>query len=313
DAGATNWRFVTSAVTGGTLAELSSTFITSGFPGADFPNWPTAANPWPSIYFYDETVPGIQDNGFMPATNISNVIGVGEGIWVWSGDTIIGTQPFNMNITGPPNVGNINLPISYTNSGLPADDGWNMVGNPYPSSIDWDSPNITKNGVNNAIYIWNPDLEQFASYVGGFGTNGGSNVIASSQAFWLQTTSPTATVTMRESSKTSVTGTFLRPQTTTPFKIKAQNGFGQDEAIINFDDNATIGFDVNFDALKIPSQNPNLPIISSVMADDYSINQFPAQEINIPIRVLTGVTGIHTISVENIESLTNAACLILED
>ncbi|PIZ05889.1 MAG: hypothetical protein COY57_04865, partial [Flavobacteriales bacterium CG_4_10_14_0_8_um_filter_32_5] len=167
DAGATNWRFVTSAVTGGTLAELSSTFITSGFPGADFPNWPTAANPWPSIYFYDETVPGIQDNGFMPATNISNVIGVGEGIWVWSGDTIIGTQPFNMNITGPPNVGNINLPISYTNSGLPADDGWNMVGNPYPSSIDWDSPNITKNGVNNAIYIWNPDLEQFASYVGG--------------------------------------------------------------------------------------------------------------------------------------------------
>jgi len=313
DAGATNWRFVTSAVTGGTLADLSSTFITSGFPGADFPNWPTAANPWPSIYFYDETVPGIQDNGFMPATNISNVIGVGEGIWVWSGDTIIGTQPFNMNITGPPNVGNINLPISYTNSGLPADDGWNMVGNPYPSSIDWDSPNITKNGVNNAIYIWNPDLEQFASYVGGFGTNGGSNVIASSQAFWLQTTSPTATVTMRESSKTSVTGTFLRPQTTTPFKIKAQNGFGQDEAIINFDDNATIGFDVNFDALKIPSQNPNLPIISSVMADDYSINQFPAQEINIPIRVLTGVTGIHTISVENIESLTNAACLILED
>lgn len=313
DAGSTNWRFVTSAVTGGTLADLSSTFVTSGFPGSDFPNWPTAANPWPSIYFYDETQAGIQDNGFYAATNISNVIGVGQGIWVWSGDTIIGTQPFNMNITGPPNVGNINLPITYTNSGFPADDGWNMVGNPYPSSIDWDSPNITKTGVNNAIYIWNPDLEQFASYVGGFGTNGGSNVIASSQAFWLQTTSPTAVVTVRETSKTAVTGNFLRPATTTPFKIKVQNGFGQDETILNFDNNATNGFDAAYDALKIPSQNPNLPTVASVMVDDYSINQFPSQEINIPIRILTGVTGIHTVSVENIESLTNSSCLMLED
>ncbi len=89
DAGSTNWRFVTSAVTGGTLADLSSTFVTSGFPGSDFPNWPTAANPWPSIYFYDETQAGIQDNGFYAATNISNVIGVGQGVWIWSGDTII--------------------------------------------------------------------------------------------------------------------------------------------------------------------------------------------------------------------------------
>ncbi len=218
-----------------------------------------------------------------------------------------------MNITGPPNVGNINLPITYTNSGFPADDGWNMVGNPYPSSINWDSPNITKTGVNNAIYIWNPDLEQFASYVGGFGTNGGSNVIASSQAFWLQATNTAAVVTMRESSKTSVTGAFIRAVTTTPFKIKVQNGFGQDEAIINFDNNATNGFDAAYDALKIPSQNPNLPTVASVMVDDYSINQFPSQEINIPIRILTGVTGMHTISVENIESLTNSSCLILED
>lgn len=313
DAGSTNWRFKTSSVTGATLADLSSSFITSGFPGSDFPTWPTAANPWPSIYFYDETQAGIQDNGFYAATNITNVIGVGQGVWVWSGDTIIGTQPFTIDVTGPPNVGDINLPISYTNTGFPADDGWNMVGNPYPSSIDWNSPNITKTGVNNAIYIWNPDLEQFASYVGGFGTNGGSNVIASSQAFWLQATSPTAVVTLRESSKTAVTGAFLRPPTTAPFKIKVQNGFGQDEAIINFDANATNGFDAAFDALKIPSQNPNLPTIASVMTDDYSINQFPAQEINIPIKVLTGVTGIHTISVENITSLTNAACLVLED
>ncbi|MCB0410362.1 MAG: hypothetical protein KDD29_09085, partial [Flavobacteriales bacterium] len=59
DAGATNWRFLTSPVSGVTLADWNDDFITSGFIGSDFPNWPSVSNPWPSIYFYDETASGI--------------------------------------------------------------------------------------------------------------------------------------------------------------------------------------------------------------------------------------------------------------
>lgn len=314
DAGATNWRFLGSSVAGATIADLSSSFITSGFPGSDFPNWPTAANPWPSIYFYDESLPGAQNNGFMSPSSASDIIGVGEGLWVWSGDTITGTQPFTVDVTGPPNVGNISLPLSYTNSGLPAEDGWNMLANPYPSSIDWDSPNITKTGVNFAIYIWNPDLQQFASYVAGFGTNGGSNIIASSQAIWVQAFSPTTNVTFREASKTSVTGSFLKTANNNPFKMIATNANGSDELIINFNANATNNFDGGLDAAKMPSDNTLLPMMASVMNNElFSINQLPEQEINIPIKILTGVTGVHTIETQNISGLGNISCLLLED
>jgi hypothetical protein len=315
DAGATDWRFITTAISGATLSDMNDDFITSGFTGSDYPNWPTASNPWPSIYSYDETVSGIQNNGFNAATNITNSMPVGAGFWVWSGDTITGTQPFTIDITGPPNVGDINLPLSYTNSGSPTDDGWNMVGNPYPSTLNWDSPNITKTGINNAIYIWNPDLQQFASYVAGLGTNGGSANIASSQAFWVQAISSSPSIVVTESSKTTIDGSFLKQQNSVlPLRIIAENVNGTDELVINFDNNATNGFDPAYDAIKMIPVNNNLPYVFSLTNNlEYSINQIPEQEINIPIKILTGVSGNHSIKVENVSSFSTSSCLILED
>ncbi|MDF1672997.1 MAG: PKD domain-containing protein [Vicingaceae bacterium] len=314
DAGSTDWRFLTSAVGSTTLADFNDDFITSGFIGSDFPNWPSASNPWPSIYFYDETTSGIQDNGFVAATNTTNSVGVGEGLWVWSGDTITGTQPFTIDMNGAPNVGDINLPVTYTNSGLPAEDGWNMVGNPYPSSLDWDSPNITKTNINNAIYIWNPDIQQFGSYVGGIGTNGASNNIASSQAFWVQATSPSPLVRVTESSKTTVDGAFLKPSIIQPFRINASNNNGSDEIAINLEPNSTNSFDAEFDAEKMTSANTNLPRLSTIIGtQEYSINQFPQQEINLPVKITCGLSGFTSIKFENIAALGNTRCLMFED
>ena len=314
DAGSTNWRFITSAVAGATLADLNDDFETSGFPGSDFPNWPSAANPWPSIYSYDETQAGVQSNGFNAATNISNSFGTGKGYWIWSGDTITGTQPFTIDITGPPNVGTINMPLSYTNSGS-SDDGWNMSGNPYPSTLNWDSPNINKTNMNNAIYIWNPDNQQFASYVAGIGTNGGSRNIASSQAFWVQASGTGASIQVTEASKTSIDGVFLRPAAPiAPLRIKTENAYGNDELVINFEPAATSNFDGNYDAEKIASSNIFLPKTSSSLNGvDYSINQIDPQEISIPVKILTGVTGSHTIRIENAYNFNPSSCLILED
>ncbi len=314
NAGATDWRFLTSAVSNTTLTDFNDDFITSGFTGSDFPNWPSAANPWPSIYFYDETTAGIQDNGFTAATNITNSVAVGEGLWIWCGDTITGTQPFTIDMTNPPNVGSISLPMSYTNSGAPADDGWNMVGNPYPSTLDWDEPSITKTNINNAIYIWNPDLQQFGSYVAGIGTNGGSNNIASSQAFWVQANAAGPVITVTEASKTSVDGAFLKPAVVQPFRLKATNNYGTDEIVINFDNGASNGFDALFDAEKMSSVNTSLPRVASVMnATEFSINQFPVQEISVPISITCDLAGLQQISVENVHALGNTSCLILED
>jgi PKD repeat protein len=315
DAGATNWRFISSAVSNPAITQLNDDFETSGYPGSLFPNWPTAANPWPSVYYYDETVAGAQDNGYTAPTSGTNTIGTGEGLWVWCGDTITGTQPFTLDLTGAANTGNINLPVTYTNTGMPTDDGWNMVGNPYPSTLDWDSPSITKSNINNAIYIWNPDLEQFASYVGGFGTNGGSRYIASTQAFWVQANAASPLIQVTEASKSNTDATFLKTSNTLPLVFNIQNNYGTDEMIINLNNDATLLFDPLYDAEKLASTNANLPYICSVINSntDLSINQVPAQETIIPIKVKSGTSGLHTISIDNISEYDYLNCIFLED
>jgi hypothetical protein len=307
-AGPSSWRYLTSAVSGTTIADLNDDFTTSGFIGSNFPPSPSNPNPWVSVYTYDESVPGIIDSGFVAATNTTNSIAVGQGFWSYIWDT----QSYTVDVVGPPNVGNINLPVSYTNNGTPTEDGWNMVGNPYPSTIDWDSPGISKTNINGAFYIWNASLQQFASYISPFGTNGGTNMIPSSQAFWVQSNGAGPNLQLTESCKANNDATFLKQNSTSPLRIKAQNNSGSDELIINFESNASNGFDNNFDAKRLKTSN-GLPEISSfINGIDYSINQMNSQEIDIPIKILTGVSDTHNISIKN-ASLFSNNCIILED
>ncbi len=315
--GGTSWRFLTSPVSGATIADFNDDFSTTGFPGSDYPSYPSAANTWPSIYFYDETMSGVEDSGFVAVTDTNNTLSVGQGIWawVWAGNTTNVTQPFTLDLEGPANTGPVELPITYTNTGSISDDGWNMVGNPYPSAIDWDSPGITKTGMNSAIYIWNPDLGQFATYVFGIGTNGGSKHIASSQAIWLQSNSVGASVHVTESSKTPLGATFFKRDKSGYLSIEATNSDGKDEAIIRFESNATNSFDGVFDALKMQSVNPLLPSISTLLNDsvEFSINQLPKQEISIPLKVTCGASGVHQIRFNGVSNFSNSSCILLED
>ena len=313
NAGGTNWRFLTSATSGMTLAEFAGDFETTGFTGSDYPNWPSAASPWPSIYYYNEAATGVIGNGFLAATNTTNSVLVGEGLWVWSGDTSTGTQPFTIDMFGPANTGNINLPVSYTNTGSPIDDGWSMVGNPYPSSIDWDT-GVTRVAVDDAIYIWNPDLGQYASYVSGISTNGGSSKIASSQAFWVHSTSIINSILVTESSKVTDDAPFLK-QSPTYLTIEAINSYGRDEAVVNFSLNANLGFSGSYDAYKIASVETYRPSVSTIIDDsvELSINQLPEQGVSIPLKVTSSVSGVHQINFLGLSNFTNASCILLED
>ncbi|MFT6323011.1 MAG: hypothetical protein ACJAWO_000557 [Halieaceae bacterium] len=315
--GGTSWRFLTSPVSGTTIADFNDDFSTTGFPGSNYPTYPSAANPWTSIFYYDETISGVEDSGFVAVTDTNNTVSAGQGIWawVWAGNSTNGTQPFTLDLEGPVNTGTIDLPISYTNTGSVNDDGWNMVGNPYPSAIDWDSPGVTKTGMNSAIYIWNPDIGQFATYVFGIGTNGGSRHIASSQAIWLQSNSPGASVQLNESSKTTVGATFFKREKPSYLSIEAVNSDGVDETIISFQQNATTNFDGVYDALKMEPVNSLLPSISTQFNDsvEFSINQLPRQEINIPLKVTCGASGVHKISFNGVSNFTNSSCVLLED
>ncbi len=325
DAGSTNWRFMTSPVSGRTLQDWNDDLITTGFPGSDWPDWPSATNRWPNIYYYDETAGTSYEDGYTPAYDITQPINVGQGFWFWSGDTITGTQSFTVDLTGPANTGDVVFPISYNNVGGPTHDGWNLIGNPYPCPIDWDSPNWTRSNINGAVYIWNPDLQQYATYVPGptpgtgIGTNGGSRYIGSHQAFMVEATSGGA-LTAHESVKANVSDVFIKqgtPITSDVFglKLDAPNGF-QDEVLIRVEQGGTHNFNGELDAHKVFSSNVNVPSMSvHYQGEDYSVKSFNAfnSDLSIPVKVDVPFDGNYVFSFTNSSVFSDVSCVILED
>ncbi|MFD2145127.1 beta strand repeat-containing protein [Mucilaginibacter antarcticus] len=104
--------------------------------------------------------------------------------------------------TGRLNTGNIAVKFwptgatglsNATATGNAAVKGFNLIGNPYASSIDWDQfgTNITASNVSSTMYIYNPQTKTYASYTAGginpgTGWNSGtanSDIIPSGQGF----------------------------------------------------------------------------------------------------------------------------------
>jgi hypothetical protein len=135
---------------------------------------------WYNTYSFDETVLGLLNDGWVSYTSGTQSVQQGMGIMNYD-------SPFSKIISLNVTLSNtVNFPVTYSTTGVPANDGWNMVGNPFPGTIDWNG-NWVKTNVADAIYTWSHCNGSYGSYVGGIGTGGMDNKISSGEAFWVQT------------------------------------------------------------------------------------------------------------------------------
>ncbi len=119
---------------------------------------------------------------------------------------------FNFGVTATPNGANDTLVSRIFTDIDSVNSGWNLVGNPTPSTITWTGSSgsgWTMNNMDGTIYVWNP-----ADTVGGYKTwNGsigslGSGKIAPFQAFWVKANAASPQLTCTNSVK-STGGVFL--------------------------------------------------------------------------------------------------------
>lgn len=308
--GTDGWMFLCSPVSGVTLQQWDDDFITGGFPGSQYP-----PSPNPSITGYNETLPGIYDDGFTIPSGITDPIVARQGYWAY----IMGT-PLTVDVTGPLLKNTQTFNVTYTNDPLQfsSEEGWNLLANPYASTIDWDAAGWTKTNMNDAIYMYSPTLDQYTSYVGGIGTNGGSNLIASSQSFLVQTDSVGSPVLkLTEAVKSSDDGVFLRTASALSDVLKLDltgNGF-TDETYLRFDSASSFSFDNGRDAKKFFSYNPDVPGMATINESvPYSINSIPLTTgISIPLKVKVGVSGTYILNVDTVSRLPEDICIYLED
>ncbi len=302
DAGETYWRFFSSAVQNATIEDYNDDFATAGYNGSLFPFFG-----FTSIYTYDE------GNDYVPVSSAAQIIETGQGLTVWSGDTITGTQPFVVDLRGVPHQGTIQMPVDYTSG-----DGWNLVGNPYASTIDWDSPNWNKQRMANATYILNPDTEQYATYINGASANGGSPLIASQQAFWVVATAANPVLEATEGVKSPVDQAFFKSSggISPGMHIKVDGFDKSDECVMRHVDNANQSFDSEYDAYKRFANWDGYPHISLINPEgvDLTVHSFDksTQEWAIPLRVVVFESGSYDILFSDLHEL-NVPCIKLED
>ena len=303
-AGNNGWLTIGAPFTDATIGQWNDDFVTTGFVGADFP-----AHSFVSIRTYDESA----DNSaaaFVPVLTSDDPITPGLGYYVYANS---GTYVFD--VTGTPVTGEFDLPIYFTGTGQPLSDGMNVLANPYPSNISWDSQDgWVKENVLGAIYVWDVSLNQFRTYSNGYGVNGGSPLIRSGEAFWIQSYAENPVLTINENAKIAETTSPVN--TTNEFLKLRITGLGLgDEMIIALAEGATTNFDTALDAYKYYSST-SITSIASRSADDISlaINHVPYSDeaVAVPIILTSTQIGPLVLTLQNVPQITDR-CMYIED
>jgi hypothetical protein len=133
----------------------------------------------------------VTDSGYYNYTSLSDALVPGIGY-----TALFNPTPSILATYGTPNNGNVNVPVTNTAGHQAGVEGWNFVGNPYPSPISWSAVKTLNSSIGSlagSCYFWKcstPTTGTWVGYNGTAGTGGVGNVIASSQGFWIDVTSP---------------------------------------------------------------------------------------------------------------------------
>ena len=249
----------------------------------------------------------------------------------------------NLLFTGPLNTGALTA-TNLTRTGT-VSTGFNLVGNPYPSYLNWISAvSATNTGTTNMEpSIWYRTKNPSSTYVfdtyisngqgGGIGTSNFSNgatavtgFIAPMQSFWVRVASGQISGTlafdntMRSHQDQSVTTNRLKSPAAANasqplLRLQVSNGINSDEAIVYFNPNASDGFDT-YDSEKMSNNNVAIPEIYTLAGTEQVVinglkSVYPDEEL--PLGFDTKQENTFTIKATQITDFDPATHIVLKD
>ncbi len=232
-------------------------------------------------------------------TEPTTALNVAQGYSLWSVPSGKGGGSSTLfTFTGDINTGSQSIAITDAN------DGWNLLGNPYPSSIDWAGLDDTYG----AVYYWNST--SYVTWNNGVGT--GSQYIPVMQGFWIKTASAgtfsLGNINRVHHQSTPYYKNRELPQNYIDLQVTG-NGYS-DNSIVILNEQATDNFDFYYDAYKLLSPMDSVPQIYSISGGDIlSLDNRPQSEV-IQLGFMCGVSGNYSI---NLNKLTDISSVILED
>lgn len=217
--------------------------------------------------------------------------------------------------SGTYNSGNVNVNLTYSAGGR---QGWNFVGNPYPSAIDWDAAGWTKTNIEDAVYIKNG--AGWDTYVGGVGN---CRYIYQGQGFFVKSLSGGGSLGFSTSvqlhrNADNLKGTRETNAGTDPvLQLSVSNDTLANNTYLRFKEDATPNFDKNWDAYKIFSELEEYAEIFTLTTSDdtLAINSTPfsGNDTIVPLGFKAGIPGTYKIKAEQIINFDPLADIFLED
>jgi hypothetical protein len=256
----------------------------------------TVAPTWPSIH---PTANFVTARGYLYSTQAPNP-----------------TKEF----VGLLNNGTISYPIT-NESPDPIVQGFNLIGNPYPSSIDWKSingwsrTNLIPSGGGYDMWIWNQAANNYGVYnsIGNVGTNGVTQHIAPAQGYFIRAVS-NGDISLSNAVRVNTGASYWlkgNKNETNNLKIRitSSEGHGSDEVLLLF------GYPENeAGALKLFSQNEAAP--SAYLYDlkkDLSVRYLTdtIENSKVPLHFKAGKDGSYSLSIDS--EIGAFDVLLLED
>jgi predicted esterase len=311
------YRYLSSSVEGVTIAKWQAYFpITGPFTGAS--SVPGTSSSASSVFYYDEPT------GWRPYPVTTNAApiekGRGYSAYMYNGNTSV-----TMETSGNPYQGDVTFTMDGNTTGT---NGWNLLGNPYASTIAW-SNNAgawIKSNVSSVVAVTNntsATAMQFMYYDANTGLGGETGGllqggrIAPGQAFWVQASNASPSLTITEKAKSTGQQTLYRENENpvNHLKINLQQGGKTDPTYVAFTEYGTDAFDEQVDGIK--QKNTGMFNLSTWIGNnvDLAINNMSDAfcDKNIQLNLQNVSAGSYSFTFEKLETIDGIQDAILTD
>ncbi len=282
---------------------------------------------FPAFYSYNENSPA---SGWVNYSNSTSLLFPLAGYAANLGSN---SAAVTIDISGE--VTNSNQSISIANNNQPFTTGFNLVGNPYPSPVNWDaSSGWLRTNVDNAVYYFDAGSADqyggiYSSYVNGISSNGSAgSLIPAMQGFFVHVTDGAYPVSATLQVNNSARTTDLQPlfhrtnqnedRSLIRMEVKFEYTNAPDGMAIYFDHSATPFFEKEKDALKLFNTDAAIPSLYSLSQEGLklSINAFPlltGSPMHIPLGINVQNSGNVTISCTALDRIPDSLRVYLSD
>jgi hypothetical protein len=239
-------RYISFPVAGVSVSELQAFVPVSGqFNGA---STGAGAADEPSLHYFDEP-----SGGWIPFPRASNaeILETGRGYSILIPHE---TRDSKIALSGPIYQGDREFMLTPNATNDPQK-GWNLIGNPYPSPIEWNAAGWARNGTASAAYVLDDRYPggRFLVWDGETGDPAFAGVIAQGQAFFVRSASAEPALVVTEEAKTDLSAHLWRQKETKSYSgllvITLEQDSLTDHTYVKFSDSGDNGFDAR-DAVK---------------------------------------------------------------